>query len=126
MQRNHGVASCKGAASAARFPCPVKCYGRTYLTHNADELAELLGYLHQKNLRLANRFRVGGSWPRGKQAILRRDGPLWRCGDCLNRHRWWTLRCPVSLRTRAEAQLPVAVDPVGERGTEGDTRDEPS
>ena len=52
---------------------PVRCYGRRYEAQNQQELDELLALLVRRDLRLANRYRVGGSWPRGKRAQLQRQ-----------------------------------------------------
>jgi len=51
-----------------RFPMAVRCYGRRYEARDQDELDLLLDLLVKKDLRNANRYRVGASWPRGARA----------------------------------------------------------
>lgn len=48
-----------------RLPVTVSCYGRRYVARTYAELNELLDYLVDRRLALANRFRTGTSWPRG-------------------------------------------------------------
>ena len=84
-----------------RWPMRVACYGRTYEVHDAEAFTELLSWLDQPRLALANRYRVGKSWPRGTRT---RDWRLWACRDCGGRHRGWNDRCLVSQRPRAEAE----------------------
>lgn len=98
---HHGAASCKGAALATPFPCDVVSYGRRYVVGNSGELNELLGWLERRQLALANRYRVGGSWPRGKRVVPRTIATTWGCLDCQRSHRGWTLHCTVSQRPRA-------------------------
>lgn len=50
-----------------KWPLKVSSYGRRYYVSNADELLQLLAWLDIKELRLANRYRVGSSWPRGSR-----------------------------------------------------------
>ena len=47
------------------YPLKVSCYGRRYEVWNNQELAEILKMLDRRDLRGANKFRVGASWPRG-------------------------------------------------------------
>lgn len=51
-----------------KFPTRVQCYGRTYRANNGAELWLLLGFLRDGQIALANRYRVGKSWPRGKRS----------------------------------------------------------
>lgn len=96
----HGAASCKGAALATRFPTDVVTGGRRYVVGNSGELNELLGWLDSGRLALANRYRVGPSWPRGNRVVPRKIATTWRCRDCQRTHRAWTLACTISARPR--------------------------
>lgn len=50
------------------WPVIVKCYGRKYSVVNREELDQLIEWLTDRRLALANRYRIGASWPRGERA----------------------------------------------------------
>ena len=87
-----------------RWPMPVHCYGRRYLVTNDEDLQQLLQWLTERRIALANRFRIGASWPRGEQSepVSRAK---WKCRDCDCFHRWNTERCTVSYRLRERVEL---------------------
>lgn len=107
---HQGAASCKGAALATqKFPVDVNCFGRRYRVTNGDEFKALIAYIDGGHLALANRYRIGKSWPRGARSRTVRKwahGPLWYCGDCDRSHRESTRQCPVSKRARDEIGTP--------------------
>jgi hypothetical protein len=99
------------------FPMKISCYGRNYEVRDQGEFDDLIWLLTDRQLRRANQYRVGASWPRGRRAKESRDWSLWYCGDCDRHHRMYTDRCPVSERERTVIQRSesapsvVAVDP---------------
>lgn len=72
----------------SQWPARVQCYGHDYVALDQRELDHLLGLLIERKLALANRYRVGGSWPRGhrrQKALVQqplREGYDAICAQC--------------------------------------------
>lgn len=56
------------------WPMRVQCYGRCYEVYSERQMWELTKWLEHGEKALANRYRVGASWPRGSRPRLRVEG----------------------------------------------------
>lgn len=88
-----------------KWPAKVSCYGRRYEARNEAEFEVLCAFLVGGDMRAANQFRVGGSWPRGERARSVPSGKFWHCRDCGLRHRDTTAHCTFSHQQRSEVEL---------------------
>lgn len=78
-----------------KWPIRLSCYGRKYEAHTPEQLTELTGHLIEGRIALANRYRVGGSWPRGKKgqpqvkAQVSAPKTIARCDKCGRGYIWY-------------------------------------
>lgn len=61
-----------------KWPMRVSCYGRRYEVNDDAEFAQLMRWLTDGLLMLANRYRVGKTWPRGERAKPVESRTYWR------------------------------------------------